>query len=81
MRDYFVSISKTNLMVGAAKIEANQVLGLPLTISTQKVELIIYKVMVSKEVLVLTKSRFEEGSQNPISLREVILEEHCLYLS
>ena len=30
VRDYFVSVSKIDLLVGAAKIEANQVLGLPL---------------------------------------------------
>ena len=38
VRDYRVLVSKTDLLVGAAKTEANQVLGLPLTVSIQRVE-------------------------------------------
>ena len=36
--NYLVSVSKIDLLVGVAKTEANQVLGLPLTVSTQRVE-------------------------------------------
>ena len=81
VRDYLVPVSKTDLMVGAAKTEANQVLGLPLIVSTQRVESKTSKAMVSEEVFVLAKSLSEEGSQNPISPRGVVLEEHFLYLS
>ena len=56
-------VSKTDLLVGAAKTETNQVLGSPLTVSTRKVELTTSKAMVSKEVPVLAKSRFEEGAK------------------
>ena len=58
-----MSVSKTNLLVWAAKSKANQVLGLPLTISAQRVELTTSKAMVSEEVLVLAKSRFEEEAK------------------
>ena len=68
-------------MAEEAKIEANQVLGLPLRVSTQRVELTTFKATVSEEVSVLDKSQSEEGSQNPISPRGVFLEEHSLYLS
>ena len=76
-----MSLSKTNLMVKAAKTKENQVLGLPLTVSIQRVEPIITKVTVSEEDPVLSKSRSEEGSQNPISPRGAVLEEQSLYLS
>ena len=56
VRDYLVSVSKTDPMVEAAKTEVNQVLSLPLTISTQRVEPITSKATVSDEVLVLAKS-------------------------
>ena len=67
-------------MVEATKIEANQVLGSPLIVSTRRVEPITSEVMVSEEVSMLAKSRSEEGSQNPISPRGAVLEEHSLYL-
>ena len=51
-------------MVGAAKTEANQVLNFPLTVSIQRVEPITSKATVLDEVLMLAKSRSEEGSQN-----------------
>ena len=38
VQDYLVSVSKTNLLVEAAKTKANQVLGMPLTISTRRVK-------------------------------------------
>ena len=53
---------KPNLKGDATAIEANHVLGLPLTVSTRKVETIISKPTVLDEVYVLAKSRFEEGS-------------------
>ena len=65
MRDYLLSISKIDLLVGAVKIEANHVLGLPLIVSTRRVEPKTSKVMVSKEVSVLAKSRSKEISQKP----------------
>ena len=58
-----MSISKTDLLVGASKTEANQVLGFPLILSTRKVEPTTSKVTVSEEVLVLAESRFEEGAK------------------
>ena len=58
-----MSFSKTNLLIGAAKTKANQVLGLPLTISTRRVEPTTSKAMVSEEVPVLAKSRFKEGAK------------------
>ena len=39
VRDYFVSVPKTELVVRVALTEENQVLGSPLTASTQRVEL------------------------------------------
>ena len=79
--DYLVSVSKFDPMAGATKIEVNQVLGSPLKESTRRVEPITSKAMVLKEVSMLAKSQSEEGSQNPISPRGVVLEEHSLYLS
>ena len=58
-------VSKINLLVGATKTEANQVLGSPLTISTRKVEPTISKAMVSKEVSVLAKSFFLKRERKP----------------
>ena len=58
-----MSISKIDLLVEASKTEANQVLGFPLIVSIRKVESTTSKVMVSEEVLVLAKSRFEEGAK------------------
>ena len=58
-----MSISKTDLLVGAAKTEVNQVLGLPLTVSTRRVEQTTSKAMVSEEVSMLAKSRSEEGAK------------------
>ena len=46
----------------AAATEANHILGLPLTVSTRRVELITSKAMISNEAPVLAKSRSEEGS-------------------
>ena len=54
--DYLVSVSKTDLLVLAAKTKVNQVLGLPLTVSTRRVEPITSKTMVSEEVSMLAKS-------------------------
>ena len=56
-------VSKTDLLVGVVKAEANQVLNLPLIVSTRRVKLITSKAMVSEEVSVLAKSRSEEGSK------------------
>ena len=58
-----MSFSKTDLLVGAAKTEANQVLGLPLTVSTRRVEPTTSKATVSEEVSVLAKYRSEEGAK------------------
>ena len=49
-------------------IEANHILGLPLTISTRGVEPMTSKEMISDEVLVLAKSRFKKGSRKPEDL-------------
>ena len=76
-----MSVSKSDPIVRAAKTEVNQVLGSPLTVSTRRVELTTSKATILKEVLMLAKSRIEEGSQNSISQRGVVLEEHSLYLS
>ena len=57
-----MSISKIDPMVGAVKSEVNQVLGLPLIISTRRVEATTSKATISEEVLMLSKSRSEEGS-------------------
>ena len=81
VRDYLMTVSKTDPMVGVAKNEVNQVLGSSLTVSTQRVELTTSKVMVLEEDSMLAKSRSEEGSQSPISQRGVVLEEHSLYPS
>ena len=56
-----MSVSKTDLLVGAMKTEVNKVLDSPLTISTRRVEPTTSKAKVSEEVLVLAKSRSEEG--------------------
>ena len=50
-------------MVGAAKTEENQVLGLLLIVSTQRMELITFKASVLDEVSVLAKSRSKEGNR------------------
>ena len=70
-----------------ATIKANHVLGLPLTISTRRVESITSKPMVPNEALVLAKSRLEEGSKNPEDLTlksheewAVLLQEYPLTL-
>ena len=76
-----MSVSKTDSMVEVAKTEANQVLGFPLTVSTRRLESITFKAMVLEELPMIAKSRSEEGSQNPISPRGVVLGEHYLYLS
>ena len=49
----------------AATIEANHILGLPLTISTRKVEPITFKAMVPDEASVLAKSRKKKEAKNP----------------
>ena len=76
-----MSVSKTDPIVGEERTDENQVLGLPLTVSTRTVEPITSKSTVSKKVPVLANSRSEKGSQNSISPRGVVLEEHSLYLS
>ena len=48
----------------AVVTEANHVIGLPLTISTRRVEQKTSKETISDEVPVIAKPRFEEGSQN-----------------
>ena len=53
------SISKGDAVV----TETNYILGLPLTVSTQRLEPITPRVIVSDEALVLAKSRSEEGSR------------------
>ena len=63
VRNYLVSVSKTNLLVRAAKTKANQVLVLPLTVSTRRVDPTTSKAMVSKRVPMLAKSISEEGAQ------------------
>ena len=47
---------KTDLLVGAVKTEVNKVLGLPLTVSTQRMESTTSKATVLEEVLVLAES-------------------------
>ena len=59
MWDYLLSVSKIDILVGATKIKANQVLGSPLTISTRIVDPTTSKAMVSEEDLVLAKSQSE----------------------
>ena len=57
----------------AVTTKENHVLGLPLTISTRKVEPITSKATVSDEALVLAKSRSEEGSREP---EDLMLKSH-----
>ena len=64
-----------------SKDRREPILGSPPTVSTRRVELTTSKVTVSEEVLVLAKSRSEEGSQNSILPRGIVIEEHALYLS
>ena len=59
-----MSVSKTDPMVRVAKTKANQVLGSPLTISTQRVELITSKATITKEVSVLAKSGSEAKTRS-----------------
>ena len=58
-----MSVSKTDLLAGAIKIEENQDLGSPLAVSTRRVEPTTSKATVFKEVPALTKSRSEEGAK------------------
>ena len=58
-----MSISKTDLLIGAAKTEVNQVLGFPLTVSIRIVEPTTSKAMFSEEVSMLAKSRSEDGAK------------------
>ena len=67
-----MSVSKTDLLVGVAKTEVNQVLGSPLTVSTRKLELTTSKATVSEEVPVLAKSRFEEGAKTRFHKKEFL---------
>ena len=68
-----MSVSKTDLLVGAAKTKVNLVLGVPLTVSTRRVGSTTSKVTVSKEVPILVKSRSEEGAKTR-SLKEEFLK-------
>ena len=52
----------------ATVTEANQVIGLPLIVSTRRVELITSMATVSDEALVLAKSRSKEGRRKPDDL-------------
>ena len=63
VRDYLVSVPKTELVGETALIEANQVLDSPLTVSTRRLELTTSKATVSKKVLVLAKSRSKYGAK------------------
>ena len=54
---------KNDLLVGAVKTKVNHVLGLPLTISTRRVEPTNSKATVLEEVSVLAKSRSEEEAK------------------
>ena len=65
--DYLMSIPKSELVVGVALTEVNQVLGSPLTVSTRRVEPTTSKATVSKRVTMLTKSRSEEGAKTWVS--------------
>ena len=58
-----MSISNIDLLVGVAKTNVNQVLGLPLTVSIRRVEPKTSKATVLEEVSVLAKSRSEEGAK------------------
>ena len=75
---------KPNSKGDAAVIEANQVLSIPLTVSTRRVEPITSKETVSDEVLVLAKFRSEKGSRKPKDLTIKshqewdVLQEHSL---
>ena len=75
-----MSVSKTDILVEATKTEVNQALGLPLTVSTQRVEPITSKATVSEEVLVLAKSQSEEGAKTQ-SHKEEFLKKTPLKLS
>ena len=57
----------------AAMNKANRVLGLPLTVSTQRVESITSKETVTDEVLVLAKYRSEDGSRK---IEDLTLKSH-----
>ena len=68
-------------------IEANHVLGLPLTVSTRRVESITSKAMVSDESSIIYKSRSEEVNQKleDLTLKSheewvVLLQEHPSHL-
>ena len=56
VQDYLMSISNIDLLVGVAKTNVNQVLGLPLTVSTRRVEPKTSKATILEEVSVLAKS-------------------------
>ena len=56
-----------------AAIEVNHVLGLPLTISTQRGEPITSKATISDEASMVAKSRFEEGTREP---KDLTLKSH-----
>ena len=58
-----MSVSKTDLPIRVAKTETNQVLGSPLMVSTQRVEQTTSKAIVSEEVPMLVKSRFEKEAK------------------
>ena len=68
---------KLNPKGDRAAIEANHVLGLPLTVSTWRVKLITSEATVSDEALMLAKSRSEEGSQK---LEDLTLKSHHEWL-
>ena len=57
----------TELLVGAAMTEVNQVLGSLLTVSTRRVELTTSEAMVSERVSMLAKSRSEGGAKTRVS--------------
>ena len=61
VQDYLMSISKTNLLVRVVKIEANQVLGSPLKISTRRRDLRTSKEIELKSNSVLVKFCLNEG--------------------
>ena len=61
VQDYLVTVSKTDLLVGVVKIEANQVLGSPLTASTRRRDLRTSKETELKSSSVLEKLGFNEG--------------------
>ena len=61
VQDYLVSVSKTDLLVEAAKTKANQVLGSHLSISTQRQDLRTSKETKLKSNSVLAKFGLNEG--------------------